>query len=304
MKIGVGITVHNRNSTAVNTIKSWWNFLPESAKLVVVDDCSKEPIKSDFRFNENVGISVAKNKCIELLEGCDYVFLSDDDCYPLTKDWYQPYIESGKKHLCMSFSKDSVPVGNRKMIDGVPLMVNRLVRGCLMFFHKSVFEKLGGFNTSFIGYGSEHVEFTRRIHSAGLTPYPFLDVIGSNKIFMALDARKKVDTSVRPNERYFELHNRILLHKLHGNTDYVKYKDYDPLKEVSLSIDGDTDIVFTTGGNLENRYIRIIREHANERIFYEYLKFKRHPYVRIDGLVEGNYSDVVEFLKKKCNIVP
>ncbi len=304
MKIGIGITAHNRRMTAANTIKWWLNFLPENTKMVVVDDCSDEPISSTFRFNQNVGISVAKNKCIELLEGCDYVFLSDDDCYPLVKNWHVPYIESGQKHLCMSFSKDSAPIGSKKIIDGSPLMVNRLVRGCLMFFHRSVFEKLGGFNTSFIGYGSEHVEFTRRIHSAGFTPYPFMDVVNSNRMFMALDARKNVDTSVSREKRYFELHNRILLHKLHGNTDYVKYKDYEPLKEVSLSIDGDTDIVFTTGGNLDDRYIRIIKEHANERIFYEYLKFKRHPYVRIDGLTEGKYSDVMEFLEKKCNIVP
>ncbi len=304
MKIGVGITVHNRNATAVETIRMWRNLSPSGEKIVVVDDASEEPIQSDFRFNDNVGISVAKNKCIELLEDCDYIFLSDDDCYPLVKDWCVPYIESGQKHLCMSFSKDSVPVGKRVLVNGKTLMVNRVVRGCMMFFHKSVFEKLGGFNTSFIGYGSEHVEFTRRIHSAGLTPYPFLDVPNSNRIFMALDARKNVKTSVSPQERYFELHNRILLHRLYGNTDYVRYKHYEPLKKVSMSIDGDTDIIFTTGGNLGEKYIRIIKEHANERIFYEYLRFKRHPYVSIDGLVEGKYAEVVEFLEKKCNIVP
>ena len=95
--IGVAITTHNRRDTALQTVATWKRMLPDGAIIIVVDDASVEPYpNADHRFDVNVGIAKAKNKCIELLieRGCDELFLADDDCYPTSLDWWKAYVES------------------------------------------------------------------------------------------------------------------------------------------------------------------------------------------------------------------
>ena len=100
--IGIGITTHNRYSIFQETYNKMVELLPPNAALVIVDDGSDSPVKeSTYRFDKSVGIARAKNKCIELLydKGCEHFFLFDDDCYPMTKDWYIPYINNSENHL-------------------------------------------------------------------------------------------------------------------------------------------------------------------------------------------------------------
>lgn len=233
--IGIGITTRNRRKIALITVSEWLRLLPDGAKLVVVDDASDEPFPNAYRFEQNVGISTAKNKCIELLEGCEHVFLADDDCYPVVENWYEPYINAKQPHLCFTFNKDSVPTGKKELINNVPLMVNNLVRGCMMYFHKSVFEKTGGFDADYIGYGWEHISYSNRIYNAGMTSRRYMDVPDSYKIFHSYDYKRKTESSVRLTERYFELHNKLKCWKDSQGSDCKPYKDYEPLKPVILT---------------------------------------------------------------------
>ena len=80
MTIGIGITTHNRREVLLNSLKSFERFLPDDYKLVVIDDASDVPVsKSEwglydiYRFEKNVGIATAKNKCLELLEDCEHI---------------------------------------------------------------------------------------------------------------------------------------------------------------------------------------------------------------------------------------
>ena len=88
MKIGIGLTTHNRPEVLEKSLAEHRKFLPEVAVLVVVDDASHPPAKAPgatlFRFPHNAGIAAAKNKCIELLmdAGCTHFFLFDDDSWP------------------------------------------------------------------------------------------------------------------------------------------------------------------------------------------------------------------------------
>jgi glycosyltransferase involved in cell wall biosynthesis len=62
--IGVAITTHNRRDTALDTVAKWKALLPNGAIIVVVDDASIDPYPdADHRFDVNVGIAKAKNKC-------------------------------------------------------------------------------------------------------------------------------------------------------------------------------------------------------------------------------------------------
>jgi len=110
--IGIGITTRNREEIFRKTLANIKKFIPANARLVVVDDNSDEPKKNldvdeYFYFKERVGIAKSKNKCLELLEDCDHIFLYDDDFYPVKKGWEKIYINTAKligcHHLCFTF---------------------------------------------------------------------------------------------------------------------------------------------------------------------------------------------------------
>lgn len=215
--IGIGITTFNRNKVFYNTLEQIKKFAPKDSKIVIVDDGSKEPIiGSTFRFEINKGTPVAKNKCFELLDDCEHIFLFDDDCYPIKKDWHKPYINSGIKHLNFTF-KYSFEVKGKLKIHENP-------NGCMMYFHRDVLEKAGGFDTGFMYYGYWHGAMSNRIHNIGLTPHPFMDVLGSEKLFCSMDAEKTVTTS-RPDRNRFLRHNKVRYHAEINSKKYYPYKN-------------------------------------------------------------------------------
>src|SRR5690606_9326345 len=104
-RIGVGITTHNRPDVFAQTLRKMREHLPAGARLVVVDDASTNPVaEATYRFEKNVGIARAKNKCLELLADCEHIFLFDDDCAPVVDGWERPYIDSPEPHLAFSWN--------------------------------------------------------------------------------------------------------------------------------------------------------------------------------------------------------
>lgn len=94
----------------------------------------------------------------------------------------------------------------------------------MMYIHRSVVEKIGGFDTEF-GLGKyEHTEYYERAHRAGITPHPFIDIVGSNKLIHSMDEHKEVERTFTDGEM------RELLNKNRGhyyNTRFLtKFIDY------------------------------------------------------------------------------
>src|SRR5690606_35595903 len=204
--IGIGITVHNRHDIAEKTIQKIKEITKVPYKLIVVDDASKEPFKeASHRFNTNVGIAAAKNKTIELLydANCEHIFLFDDDVYPIVEDWQDRYISTGIKHLCFSFDTFKNGKKNGRIINGIE---NGIVEyhepcGCMLYLHRDCINAVGGMDVEYGKWGYEHVGYSRRIHNAGLTLKPFLDVENSTEIFYSLDWDQTVTRSVPAHER-------------------------------------------------------------------------------------------------------
>ena len=116
-KIGIGITTRNRPESileCVNNIKLYSTI----DELIVVDDASTIPVSINgtrvHRFNKQHGIAKSKNKCLSYLDNCDYIFLLDDDCWPIKDGWQDAYInnsvESGCNHFC--FTWDNYKLGS------------------------------------------------------------------------------------------------------------------------------------------------------------------------------------------------
>lgn len=183
-KIGIGITFRNRLETLNHTVRQIQKYLPPFASIVTVDDCSEGDIiqGSSFRFDKNVGLSVAKNKLLSLLDDCDYLFIFDEDTFPIQKGWHIPYIESGLNHACFTFDRKIIDVKSNYIEFEKP-------NGCMLFFTRKAIQTVGGWDTDFKGFGYEHVNFSDRIFNNGLTPARYIDVHNSSMYFKLANVR-------------------------------------------------------------------------------------------------------------------
>lgn len=221
-KIAICITTRNRKSELSSCIFNWdKNVLCcLGTKLFIVDDASDPKYcDSDCHFEERVGIPRAKNKCLELAMdwGAEHIFLCDDDVYPLTPGCLDPYLSSPHPHLCYTF------LPHTRIIDGHKH--HALGNGCMMYVRREVVEKVGGFDTGF-GLGKyEHVQWSHRIHASRFTPHPFIDIVGSGKLFHSMDEHAEVDRTFTPKEQAHLLNiNREHYYKTRFSTKFIPYK--------------------------------------------------------------------------------
>src|SRR5690606_30128745 len=103
--IGIGITTYGRPDVLEKCLANMKAFLPPDAYVVVIDDASPEPVRVPewvdhvVRHETNKGIAASKNACLVALEGCDHIFLFDDDTWPKVDEWWVPYVDSPEPHL-------------------------------------------------------------------------------------------------------------------------------------------------------------------------------------------------------------
>lgn len=195
-RIAICITTHNRNDITDLCLSFWSVMKPDNADILIVDDGSEIPYHKAnyFRFEKQQGIASAKNKCLELAKDYDYIFLSDNDFWPITSDWWKPFINSGLNHACWIIDRKEIKKNDVYTEYDLP-------RGCLLFLKNEVLPIVGGMDTDFGLWGYEHASYSDRIFNAGLTPVRYLHINGTEKMFYSLDLRGKVESSVPDNIR-------------------------------------------------------------------------------------------------------
>lgn len=225
-KIGIGITEHNRPDVFAKSLSEIKKYLPDGAELVVVDDASKTPLKqATFRFNTNVGIAAAKNKCLEFLydKGCEHIFLFDSDTYPISPDWWKPYVESKEPHLnyiFVNFADRPTLNDTKEIYRDESIAAYDHPRGCMLYYHRSVLDKVGGMDTIFGKWGYEHPSHSDRIFMAGMTSFRYMDVVGSDKLIYSGDEHRQVVTTVAGSERKRQIAANLSLYEQRKFTDY------------------------------------------------------------------------------------
>lgn len=228
-KVGVGITTHNRYDTFQKTLSEIDKHCPSAFKIVVVDDASTVPVpEATYRYEKNVGIAVAKNKCFELLDDCDHIFLFDDDTYPVTPNWWQPYVQSGEPHLMYIFQDFA---NGRKLNDNVLLYQDDKLqswshpRGVMCYFQRKCLDKVGGMDPIFGRWGWEHPQLSDRIFNSGLTKFRYADVVGSEKLFYSADEHQTVRSTVLGTARTSQIRrNKDIYISKRGSTEYIPYQ--------------------------------------------------------------------------------
>lgn len=233
--VGIGITTHNRYDIFKKTLEEMKRFAPANAKIVVVDDASDKPVQeATYRFNKNVGIARAKNKCFELLynAGCEHFFLFDDDCYPVVEDWYKPYTESPEPHLNYIFEEfrgTNKPALNDTMILYKDSKVRAYshVRGCMCYYKRICLDVCGGMSPLFGRWGYEHPDLSNRIYNAGLTYFRYMDVPDSGKLFYSKDEHTgNADSTVQGAARTECITNNSKIYNSRKHiTEYVEFRE-------------------------------------------------------------------------------
>lgn len=234
MKIGIGITTRNRHEVYRYTIKRMaentlfhhpdvWFFIR------TVDDASDVPVEgADFRFEERAGVARAKNKCLELLkkDGCDHIFLFDDDTYPLARGWWRPYVESKEPHLMYQFKLPGKKVTDMmKVYEDGDIIAYSHTRGAMLYIDAKVLDVVGGLDTAYNPDGGfEHPDWTNRIHNRGLTTHRAMDVPGSEELLYCLDQGTLVESSIEKN-RKARLENFRRYAANRGSGAYKEYRD-------------------------------------------------------------------------------
>lgn len=243
--IGIGITVRNRPEVFRESFANIKKFAPRDAKIVVIDDASNEPLKeATYRFETNVGIAMAKNKCLELLDDCDHIFLFDDDTYPLNKDWWRPYVESPEPHLMylfLDFKNRQALTDSKEIYRDSKLWAVSHPRGCMLYIERRVLDVVGGMDIRYGKWGHEHVDWSNRIYNAGLTSFRFADIAGSDELIYSGDEYETVETTVDYSVRRELLRQSDPLFRASFNSsEYMEYK------EKKNDISGQKNIVLTS----------------------------------------------------------
>jgi hypothetical protein len=172
-RIGIGITSTPSRPAHLELCLSQMNkYMPEDAMLFVAHDTNK------------MGVAYQKNKCLEALKECDYVFLFDDDCFPIEDGWadayISEYIRTGNHHFLKINETPSIEI--KEVIDGITSWTN--CAGCMMFLTRSAIQTVGMFDESFGRYGYEHAEYTNRIYQNKFNLFgQYLSCTGNDKIY-------------------------------------------------------------------------------------------------------------------------
>jgi hypothetical protein len=168
--IGIGVTTTlNRRNIMYEWLKHYNQYAPETAKVHIHLDIERK------------GIAYSKNENLFNLKDCEHIFLFDDDCHPISNDWYDYFIESNEEHLLYLNS-------THKLIheeNNVEHYEN--CGGVFMYISKKAFETVGYFELKYGLYGFEHASYSQRIFKAGLTKTPYQQLKNTDKYLYAYD---------------------------------------------------------------------------------------------------------------------
>lgn len=160
--IGIGVTTYNRPEILEKCLENIRRFTKSDYTLYVAED------KNDDR----KGIAKRKNECLYFLQDFEYIFLFDDDCYPIQEGWEQSIIDSSKKTKSQHFCYNKEPfykIEGYQYINDVELECYGASGGVLLFYTKDVIKAIGGFYEGYDTYGFEHIGHSIRIFRSGLS---------------------------------------------------------------------------------------------------------------------------------------
>ena len=195
MKIGLAISTYvpEEQPNLTNRLRETLTSLETSTdfpSVWVVDDGSTDqghlaylaalPSRYRVHYSKHGGVASVKNRCLELLENCGIGFLADDDIL-FSPGWDVNYLNA---HICsgihhFSWADSTTSLKTPRIVHNFSVMQTQLLNGAFLTFTSTVLTTVGGFKMMAAPWGHEHTNWTKRIISAGLSPF-FVDIRDSN----------------------------------------------------------------------------------------------------------------------------
>lgn len=212
--IGVAITTTPERPDFLEAALAAWAHVGPDV-LVVIND------------REHQGVAAAKNRCIAALmdAGSEHLFLLDDDAWPVVADPLTPYTSDPLPHLMWCWGR------KRLISDDGHYTTWAHPRGVMLYVERHVVEAVGGMRTEFGRGGSEHVEWSRRIHQAGFTPDAYTDLTASPNLWHAEDMGRRGETGEQ------------LAKRRRRHTTIPKYEAWEKRAELMDRYDGVVEFV-------------------------------------------------------------
>lgn len=231
-RIGIAIT-----TTPTRRIK------PELFTLA--SGCMLYAINND---TAGLGVSRSRNAAIKQLydAGCEYIFLFDDDCYPVREGWADYIIEAhrvtGIHRFYLTHEEKSQLLGRNWWLDKNghkrDIYWWNSGTGCFSFFTRTLIETVGYYNTAYNRYGYEDVAYHSRVWRSGLMSrsynwgeglrkegWPSLP--GLNDYILSEDIRGMNPTPNIPMDRkleYIRQNEAIFLQEINGDQLYYPHE--------------------------------------------------------------------------------
>ena len=149
VKIGIGCTTYNRPEC----LAKWKEQIRKhtSTSFDVTYHIADDSI-------ERKGVAFRKNECLRALKDCDYVFLFDDDCYPIKDGWIDFFTTSTKHSMLLNDSH------RQHASSGMETHYYYYdCGGVFLYLTKEHIEKVGAFDEKYELWGMEHCDHSIRI---------------------------------------------------------------------------------------------------------------------------------------------
>lgn len=204
--VGIAIITCNR----VDLFKQCIMSIPKPDKMIIINDGDEIsdsilPTHTDefIQHKKNKGVGKSKNEGIKYLlqNGCNHIFLCEDDVMVVNPNVYDRYIEvafkTGILHLNFAYhgngNKDrkGKPIARKIIFDesnAALLSLNKNLLGAFSYYHRSVIEKIGLIDERYFN-AWEHVDHTFQIIKAKMHPpfWWFADIANSTDYIKDLD---------------------------------------------------------------------------------------------------------------------
>jgi len=210
-RIGIGVTTTpNRYEYIDRWLEYFEKFKPKNYHL---------HIHTDEHYK---GVAYSKNQNLKTLQDCDYIFLFDDDCYPVKPDWAKFFIESNYNHLLylQPYHRIKSKINNLESYHDCG--------GVLIYLTKKVLNKVGYFNPEYGQYGFEHAGYSNRIYKAGLTSSPYQQLTGTDKYFFSKDymnIEHKSSIPIYKKNKLIEENRKVFLKELQSEKIYYNFAE-------------------------------------------------------------------------------
>jgi hypothetical protein len=185
MNVGIGITTTPNRENRLNECLANIRKNTKAANLYVHDD-------KHFK-----GVAYSKNMCLYNLRHNSYIFLFDDDCFPVHKDWLEYMIDcfdyTGENHF-LYMNELHQPLDTRTHV-GVRTF--KECGGVFMALTGIALSTIGYMDKEYSGWGFEHAGWSNRVYKSGLNSAPYLMPDKLPEYLFAYDyGRKKIESSV------------------------------------------------------------------------------------------------------------